>query len=54
MPKPQINFRITPEAKKLIDRLVKHFTDEATGRKATQAEIIERAVRALAARENVK
>lgn len=51
--KRQINIRITPEAFEILERLVEHFTIPETGRNATQAEIFERALRALADRENL-
>jgi 5-methylcytosine-specific restriction endonuclease McrA len=53
MSKLQINIRLTLEGRKLIDRLIHHFTNSDTGRKATQAEVIERAIRALANREKI-
>lgn len=53
--KTQVNFRLTPEAIALIDALAEHYTRQSTdtGRSATQAEVVERAVRALASKEKI-
>jgi hypothetical protein len=53
MMKDQINIRITQQGRQLIGQLVEHFTNSDTGRKATQAEVIERAIRLLANTEKI-
>ena len=56
MEKEQLNFRITPEGRSILDRLAAHLSEKnipERGRKVTQAEVIERAIRLLARRENI-
>jgi Na+-transporting NADH:ubiquinone oxidoreductase subunit NqrF len=53
--KEQINIRITRAGKELLAALVAHFSARHAdgGRTATQAEVIERAIRLLATREKI-
>lgn len=55
MAKTQINIRVSETARALIVRLVEHFSRAQAegGRSATQAEVVERAVRLLAKREKI-
>jgi hypothetical protein len=55
MAKRQFNFRLSDEASEIIDKLVLHFSfkNADDGRPATQAMVIERAVRALAVIEKI-
>ncbi len=54
MVKHQFNIRITGEARELLELLIEHFTSPETGRKATQGEVFERAIRILAEREQIR
>ena len=50
----QFNLRLTPEARRMVKELAKHFTRDfakMTGRQTSQTEVIERAIRHLHASE---
>jgi UTP:GlnB (protein PII) uridylyltransferase len=53
--KEQINVRISETGRALLAALVEHFSNKQAdaGRRATQAEVVERAMRLLAAREKI-
>jgi hypothetical protein len=55
MAKTQINIRISAEGLELLGSLIRHFDARhaEAGRHATQAEVIERALRCLAEREKL-
>ncbi len=50
----QLNVRLSDEGREVLESLVAHFTRVTeTGRPATQGAVVERALRALAAREKL-
>ena len=55
MAKIQINVRVTAEALQLLYKLTDHYSARQadSGRRATQAEVIERALRSLARKEKI-